>query len=509
MSSSIDKQYLALHRSTVHPILAAATPLLFLLCVDAAARAVLPPLRFPPLAIKLTLAFTAIEAVAMGNLLHEERAGFFARLRELVVVLALTYALAAVIASLSARAFVTGGPDFAYPLLFVLLQWTLTVCIHAALRERELLLSSIVGKEGDALLHKLREASLQAGLSLGGLRSLKIIMIAFQIQLFATLLALLALKAPIGARAILLFCAHAVYGAFAMGLVNMYKENQILLGEGIVVPGRFEAARIRTSLAVLAVCLPIVLLASRNESPLSLTLLSSLLDWLDRLIPRFSANAVAERIRQYLAIQRFTQQRILSSMPEAQLNPAAVIFFEFLRRLLASAAGAGLYFFLVSPLFSEEFLDNLARHGLLAFLRRKLKSFLRFWADAFLQLVSWLRSLGERRGGDAAMRSEARRESARRFQRRAPSLQKRLQMDRVLKAFLLLVQWGEMHGVKYKGSDTLQEYTRRLAPRIPDGQRRLSMIVDVLEESVYSTHLLESGRMVGYFTAVRLIRKSA
>ncbi len=493
----------------MHPLLAAATPLLFLLCMDAAARAVLHPLPFPTLAIQLMLAFTAMEAVAMGNLLRDERAGFFARLRELLAVLALTYALAATIASVKTRAFVTGGPDFAYPLLFVLLQWTLTVCVHAALRERELLLTAIMGKEGEELLHKLREASLQAGLALGGLRSLKILMIAFQIQLFATLLTLLALRTPIGAWAILLFGAHALYGAFAMGLINMYRENQILLGEGIVVPGRFEAARIRASLAVLAVCLPIVLLASRNESPLSLTLLSSLFDWMDRLIPRLAANGVVERMRQYLAIQRLTQARILSSMPAAELNPAAVIFFEFLRRLLASAAGTGLYFFLVSPLFSEEFLDSLARHGLLAFLRRKLKSFLRFWAEAFLQLVAWLRSLGERRWGDGALRSEARREYARRSRGRAPSLRKRLQMDRVLKAFLLLVQWGQRHGVEYKGSDTPQEYALRLAPRIPDGPRRLSMIVDVLEESVYSTHVLESGRMAGYFAAVRLIRKSA
>jgi hypothetical protein len=31
----------------------------------------------------------------------------------------------------------------------------------------------------------------------------------------------------------------------------------------------------------------------------------------------------------------------------------------------------------------------------------------------------------------------------------------------------------------------------------------------VLEESVFSTHVLDPGRMAGYFAAVRLIRKTA
>jgi hypothetical protein len=487
MISYPDKKYMALQRSTVHPLLAATMPLLFLLCVDSAARTVLPPLPFSPLAVILLLA----------------------RLRELLIVLALAYAAAALIASLKSRSLVTARPDFAYPVLFVLFQWILSVSIQAALREREMLLTAIEGMRGEELLHKLRESSLQAGLSLGGLRSLKILMIAFQIQLFSILLILFALKAPVGAWTVLLFAAHAVYGAFVVGLINMYRENQLLLGEGIVVPAGFEAARVRALVGVLAACLPIVLLGSRNEAPLSLTLLSSLLDWLDRIVPRLQFTTIADSVRRYLEIQRIAQQRMLAAMTAARPDPAVLLFFEFLRRLLRSAAGAGLYFFLVSPLFSEEFVDSLARHSLTAFLRRKLSAFLRFWTGAFLLMAALLRSILEWRGREVPGPEKDRGEGARRSQGRAPSLRKRLQTDRVLKAFFLLVQWGERHGVGYLGSDTPKEYALKLAPKVPEGNNRLSLIVDVLEESVFSTHVLDSGRMAGYFAAVRLIRKTA
>jgi hypothetical protein len=84
---------------------------------------------------------------------------------------------------------------------------------------------------------------------------------------------------------------------------------------------------------------------------------------------------------------------------------------------------------------------------------------------------------------------------------------KRLQMSRVLRAYLQLLEWGESSGVPHRGFDAPREYASRLASVFPDRSGQLALVTEVLEEALFSTHLLAGERIAAYFSTVREIRQ--
>jgi hypothetical protein len=88
-------------------------------------------------------------------------------------------------------------------------------------------------------------------------------------------------------------------------------------------------------------------------------------------------------------------------------------------------------------------------------------------------------------------------------------MRKRIQAGKVLKAFLLLLEWGEERGVIYKTFETPKEYTLRLESHVSSGVMTLPLVVDVLEESLFSSHLVGRERLAGYYKAIREIRQGA
>ena len=87
------------------------------------------------------------------------------------------------------------------------------------------------------------------------------------------------------------------------------------------------------------------------------------------------------------------------------------------------------------------------------------------------------------------------------------SIRKRIQAGRLVKAFLRLLRWAEQHGVSYRDYETLLEFSTRLLPVVPESRPDISLIVDVLEEALFSTHIVSAERVTRYFSAIRGIRK--
>ena len=236
MSSSISRRTLRLLRSLVHPLLSIFLPLLFLLSADQLLRPLFPGISWFPRHLAPLLLAAGLEEAVMGNLLFKERAAFLARVRELVVLLALAFGILFILLGVrSGRGFHL-SPLLIYPLTVTLLQWLLSHGIHSGLRERELLLSALAGKSGAVLRHCLRGSSYQAGLTVRILRNIRAGVVAFQIQVIALLVAAAVLKRQPALGGAFIVSLNALGGLLGMGVLRSFEEQQLLLGSGLALP---------------------------------------------------------------------------------------------------------------------------------------------------------------------------------------------------------------------------------------------------------------------------------
>lgn len=510
MSSSISKRTLGLHRSFVHPLLSVFIPLMFLLSADQLLRLLFPGVSWFPRHLAPLLLAAGVEEAVMGNLLFKERASFLTRVRELVLLLAVLFGALFILLGIRSGRGLRLSPLLIYPLAATLLQWLLTHGIHSGLRERELLLSPLTGKHGAELRHCLRDSSYQAGLTMRVLSNIKAGIIIFQIQIFAALIVAAVLKRqpPIGGS--LAVALHTIGGLLAIGVLNSFKEQQLLLGSGISLPVALERRRVLFCLSILALAAALVILASRNASLLPLSALIALIGRLASLFhfplrPGFGEalqNALIERQRLYEAMR--------TARPAPIPSPFAPLIIEGLRRLFRTLLGTGLFLFLVYPLLSQELLDRLKQIRPLAALGSRLRFLLGIAVRFALRILHRLRRLlfsGRR----TTLRVEDEVEEAfgpgqRRIKTKRLSVRKRVQMNRVQRAFLALTRWGGRLGVPYAHYLTPAEYSRQLSTAVPEGTGRLDYVVDVFEEVMFSTHLVASGRIARYIHTIRSLR---
>ncbi len=164
-------------RSLVHPAVAVLAPFVFLCAIDGLVRGALLGAVVPRPAAGFRLVVLlagAAEAISANFLQRERLGGFSARVRELVLVLAGSLVLLWLLSGrpfrgeLSPVAF-----EVLWPVFLAGVQWFLTLFVHATLRERELFLSLVEGKETLALKLAAREASGEAGSSAEGLAKLR------------------------------------------------------------------------------------------------------------------------------------------------------------------------------------------------------------------------------------------------------------------------------------------------------------------------------------------------
>jgi hypothetical protein len=508
MSSSISKRRLRLYRSAVHPLISILLPFLFLLSVDQLLRVLIPGIILFPHRLAPLLLAAGVEESVMGNLLFKERASFLARIRELCLVLAVEFGYLFVLLAVQTEQGLHLSPVLIYPLVLILLQWMFSSGIHAGLREREILLSALTGKQGSALRHSLRDSSYQAGLTIRALRNVKAALIVFQTLVAVLLITAAVLKRQPAITGVLAASLHALGGLLTIGLLHNFEEEQLLLGSGVLVPLRFERRRIYFSVSILAIAAALVLLAARDASLLPLSALIALLQKLASLFRFPASQGLAEALQNVLIERQRYYNAMLGSQPVPVVSPLAILLVELLRRLFITLLGTGLFLFLVFPLLSQEFVERLRELEPFAALWKRLRGFLGLCARLGLHFLHWLRL--SRRPAMLSVEDELRgRSLSKRFKSRSRrlSIRKRVQMGRVQRAFAALLAWGERLGIPYAFFYTPREYTEKLAAVVPAGGRELAFVVDIFEEVMFSTHLVASGRMSRYFRSIRLLRR--
>ncbi len=505
---SLSRRYLRSFRTTLHPLLAIFLPLLYLITVDHLIKALAPFLAFSSVTFYPVLLAVAVEETAVGNFLFRERSGAGARLRELLLVLASSLVLALAIYRVPFwKAGAMARVDLYYAVGLALLQWLFSQLIHGGLRQREVLLEGLKARRSEGLVHSLREASLQAGVSVRELRSIKRLVLFFQISLFILLLVAAVNATPLSTAVFWLTAAHAFAGFLTIGITHLFIENQLLLGSGVVVPGRLEARRMRFILALLGGCAVIVLVVARDASLLPL---ERLLAFLDRLIAwvaglfRLKADPrMAETVGRMLA-QRERYYHSLLHMQSAPPGVLTLLLLEGLRRLIRTLAAVGVFLFLVYPLLSAEVQERMRGWRPWRLIRRKLAALALALVRFFRWLGRWWRSSpSSRRTVGARVRKLPREVSL-------PGrlgVRKRIQAGRVLRAFLRLTLWSERRGVPCGRAETPQEFGRRLSASLALPGRELSLVLEVLEEALFSARLLPHSRLARYLAAVRTLTR--
>jgi len=216
----MDEATLATFRSYKHPLISVSVPFLFMWLATWLLRAAIPALGRIPGVYPLLLLAAALSETAVANYLALKRAqGLLPRLRELIVILLFSFLfLKLVNGDLFRGDWTLARVDLVLPILLVAVEWLLAFVVHAALRERELLLSLVVGKEGNELKECFRQMGTEAGNSLAGLTRARTLVLVFQALAFLGMF-FLALARPqaVTAGTVALAVAH-----FAVGLVSFF-----------------------------------------------------------------------------------------------------------------------------------------------------------------------------------------------------------------------------------------------------------------------------------------------
>ncbi len=501
-NSSISKQYFRFYRATAHPLLSIFIPLLFLLTLHSMLQSLVPGLSIPTPLLALLLLIVGFEEALAGNIFFKERVSSFVRLRELILILLLVLPILFAVHRIPLHLRNLLQPKLLYPLFLVLLQWLSSLALHNRLRERELFLSVIAGKRGSQQTQALRDSSMQAGYAIKGIKEVQSTITMFQVVIFVLIIATIVLGKELPASSLVLATLHASSGFLFSGVLNLFSEDQMYLGNGFVIPPRLERKRLIYIAVLLGVCLTLVLLAARDSSLLPLSWLLALLEKLAQLFKYNPDYGVVEGLRKMIAERR---QSLQSLLPAREAMPLSLLFkliLALLKRLIRVIAFTALFFFLAAPLFSDYFLKRVRQLRPLAFLWRKIRASLLYLRRTIRRFVLWLKTSGTRRKPAAEGKKPLQTHPFVYRESRRPGLRKKLQMGRVLKAFARMLKWGERIGVPFFPANTPQEYTHRLAAAAPGTEPSLEFIVQVFEEVMFSTHLVDRDRISRYLKVV-------
>lgn len=496
-----------LYRAVIHPAMSisvAASGILataWLIAVNFGATR-------PPLALILSVILApALEAVA-GNILYRERAGIGNRVRELVIFQLLLYLLLALFepGSLSERLIPSGIQ--AATIAASTLAWVTAFSFHNRLRGREALLRTFGRKQGAELRRAVLERQHDMALTVAQLRRARSLITSVFVN--GCVLAVLAALNPIrvsrlsespGAFASLILFGIATVAV--TGTLNAFIEEYAANGEGLAVPLRFQRRRFLAGLSMLLVVLVLAFGLSRTQGALPLEAIVDFFRWLSDRFTRAPQEIPIELPTPERSQNEVTPEmlRLLQELEDAGPPLWLRILGRLLERLGIIAIVLGGAVLLFGPLFSPDFRTALRElHAL-----QKIRAFFRALRQRLRILRRFLRAGFRGRRHEREDEIKAAPADQWRSQAWKPSLQKRLQMDRVVRVFADLARWGSRHGVPYSRTEAAREYLSRVATLHPERYADAMTVAQTFCEARFSRHVLSRERMRQYVGAAKRI----
>ena len=529
----MNEKRLKFYQSTLHPMLSIFIPYLFLFTFHHAFRAVMVGWIIPSIPDDVDLVLTAptmptaffivLLAIGVGeaisaNFLSKERVtALVPRLREMLLFLIGGLIFIFLLrGDFSRRGLNPLQFNVIYPLIFVLLQWLLSFVIHRGLKERELFLSLLIGKEGVTLKNMLREFSAEAGDSEKAITRVKRILLFFQVIVILLLFSLLAFGSGVRPVYVVLSFFHVGFGLFFLVLLNHFLEEQSYLGDGLQITTKLNTRWFMAFFVVLALGIILTLIVVGNDSLLP----ASYIGQFFRGIDEWFANRARDVVPKYKP-QSSDGAPLMSDLANARDRLAGDLSMgekrsEVLANILRIVAfsllgliGVGLIVFLVRPLFSKESRENMKNRHPIQFVKSKLLAFFQFVGKALSGIVKWLKSpkKGVRRFtqaiADRLRESPVFSREARLARKREAERSKLRQHGREIRAFVRVIRWGEGLGVKFRKSLGPMAYVDLVGKAVPESQGALYAVAGIFEEIMYSQHSVPESRTEEYFQTIR------
>ncbi len=463
--------------------------------------------NIPPV-FYLVLLVIGLEEVIVGNILYKEKIGGLERLREVVYILICVFIVLLLLqrGSLSQRLEALQSILNIYIVACVLLQWSLTAKVHSSLRNREILLAALNEKRGDNLKRALRESSELAGMALSNLKQVKRIIITFQLVVFCLILGLFAFGVKNGSLLVVTVLSHALVGIVFTFILNNAIQDQFLFGEGVFVDSTFQRRRFIYASLVILLVMVLVFSLARQSSILPLSIFQPFLDWLAGLFSPKGRNAI-RLPKTGGQSNRMDMSRLLEMLPQ---KPSIIveilrIFFAVLGRIILLGIGILFLFFLFSPLFSRYFKAVLRRLHPIMTLWRKLQALSLYVVGLMRDLLNWIRNPRKERLKFGRQDRTSKR--WRRLKIRKRSLFKRIEVGRILKAFMQLIRWAKRRGIDYKSHIAPLEYAALISEKFPNRRDLLEESMEIMDEALFSPSVIPRQKFKRYLNLIKLIMK--
>ena len=507
------------YAKVVHPFLSVYLPFLFLytaiVVLVGGAFTMYDVQVFPPFFFVILL-LAGISETVTGNMLYKERVtGIVPRLREFVVVLAVSFGLIL----LFYGDLTSGDIDFRrfniwLSLILVGAQWLFSYYVHSKLREREIFLSFFEGKEQRTFQDVYAAHNHEGGEAIKALQSLRkltfgYLTVAFVLLLIMTWAVNVQLRGIESVLVFLLFTSFFV----AVATFNRYIEMQQVMASGYAVDRKQDRQKFSTMLLVFAVVAVVALPVAGRQALLPTSYLESAIAWLADLgrrergvedvePPSLSAEETMEELPDYLG----PAQRLLGERGGGT-NIGPIIGW-----ILLGLLGIGFLYFLVAPLLRIQRRGGNVGEAIQAGLRRFVTNLQNGWKSfvaGLRRLLRQSRKVGEfftKIREQAKAVAEAREEAAAR--RAGVSKRDRRIHNRVLKSFMRFTKWAKRHEVSFHPSIAPREFSEMVARKVPERQDDVIEIAQLFEEIVYSHHEIENSLQNRYHEKVSAVVKT-
>ena len=504
----------------VHPFLSVYVPFMFISVVlvgmIGGAFAVRTVELFPPFFPVILLLAGAAETIT-GNLLHTERiSGVLPRLRELILVMIVSFGLILLFfGDLTGAGINLARANIWLSLIVVVVQWLLTLRIHTRLRDRELFLSFFADKEPRTFQDVYATHNHEGGNALEGLRSVrKLVLVLFGIA-FAVLI-LLTWSGQLviaGFQGVLVFVFFASFFLIASALERSMEMLRVL-ASGHVVSRAQVRQKNATMILLFAFAALVTLPLVGREAWLPADHLASA--W-NRLVELLTLDRVMTAVEapQGPSFESQEQQPELPPLGAAQGAPGRSGLADIVRYIgfgLLGLLGAGFLAFLVLPIVRMRGTGTSPRQAVAKAVRNLVAGIRGGWA-ALVTAVRRAMKHGRRVGQlitkvrDQARAATAAREVAAANRARVSKEERKIH-GKVLKAFMRFVRWARRHDVAFDMSLAPREFSEMVASRIPEQRVACLEIGEIFEEIVYSHHEIGSQLQARYHEKVTSVVRS-
>lgn len=512
-----------LYREAIHPVLALLTPVLGALATasmleDLLARDILTPL------LLIAVLVAATTETVVGNVVAANRGGWDARLREFLLVAGVAYFIFALAGGAPAPAPGGGGDgvgllrrlsprlELVASVVLVSGTWFAVHRRHEAFRPREDFLRSVRGRRGRELRHTMRDTRGFATDILLRLRETNTsAAIGFVLLLLASAI-VWASERALTVRSLALIAAYGPAAVLVAAVVNAFRQEFAVYGEGIRVPNRLLRRLVTAAGLLVGAALIVSLPFARHASPLSPAALGALVEAVRTWFSSLPAADMPEP-------GRFTLPPMDGFLGDYGVSPRVLALSRFwdtfsriFRAVALTLAAVGALVFVVWPLFSRRFRRTvrsvrLGRRvlayalGLLGLAATALHTLARL-AESVLRPRARRFAPAEAQTAGADRRARDGRPS------HSPPARVRRQRTVIRRMIEEIAEEGKKKGAPLEPYLTAREYSRLLQQHHPGLADTLQTVVRTAEQALYSGRRLGRDELRAFVEASRAVART-